>query len=175
MTEPTTLVCPSGNGATHHLVPTQAREAVMRCVYCRRTEKELREDTMTDSTTTLAFHERLTRIVGDISLPEQFSVVLGHTPGKGHYVQIKCWRLDVITKQMGYGYGGKAYPSEHASTSELVGMIFGLYKAYCEHEARESFEWRGKRIYGPHIDIEALWEVARRVDVRSAQHVEDRA
>ena len=28
---------------------------------------------------------------------------------------------------------------------------------------------------GPHIDSEALWEVATRVDVRSAKHVEDRA
>lgn len=117
---------------------------------------------------------RLTRIVREISLGMQCGVVVGYSEERDeHYVQIKCWRMDVITKEMGYGYGGKAWPSKHATDSEIIQMIFGLYKGYWEHEARETFEWRGRRPFGPHISTEALWSVARQVDVRSAKHVED--
>lgn len=124
----------------------------------------------------LEFAERITRIADEVTLAENFLVVIGvdteNEPGR-YFYQIQCWRLDVITGEMGYGYGGKAYLSEHATDSELVQTIFGLYKGYYEHEARETFQWRGRRVFGPHIATEALWEVARRVDVRSAKHVED--
>lgn len=119
---------------------------------------------------------RLNRIVSDIELGMNCMVRLGFSEERGeHFVQIACWRMDVITKKMDWGYGGKAWPSVHASDSEIVQMIFGLYKGYWEHEARETFEWRGRRVFGPHISTEALWDIARRVDVRSAQHVEDKA
>lgn len=119
------------------------------------------------------FNERLRRIRKDVTLAEGFDVRIGEDRGQRYYFQITCWRRDVITGEMGTGYGGKAYLSEHATDSELVQTIFGLYKGYWEHEARETFTYRGRRIYGPHIDANALWEVARRVDVRSAKHVED--
>ena len=124
------------------------------------------------------FKDRITLLARQITLAENFEVVIDRdqeiVDGR-YYFQIACWRRDVITGEMGIGYGGKAYLSEHATDSELVQTIFGLYLKYVEHEARESFEWRGKRIFGPHIKVEALWEIARQVDVRSAMHVEDRA
>jgi hypothetical protein len=129
---------------------------------------------MTDYT----FANRLVDIATRIKLAENFDIVVARDlkiPDGRWYFQIKCWRKDVITKEMGWGYGGKAYLSEEASDSELVGTIFGLYKNYVEHEARESFEFDGYRIYGPHMDVNALKTVARKVDVRSAQHVEDMA
>jgi hypothetical protein len=124
------------------------------------------------------FPVRLERIRDEISLPKQFAVVIGRDqeiPEGRYYYQVQCEREDVITGEWGLGSGGKAYLSEHATDSELVQTIFGLYKAFVEHEARETFRWRGKRIFGPHIKVEALWEVARQVDVRSAMHVDDRA
>lgn len=121
-----------------------------------------------------AFLDRLVGIATDIRLAENFEIVIDRDGDAGRFfVQIKCWRMDVITKEMGYGYGGKAYLSPHASDSELVQTIFGLYKGYWEHEARESFMWRGRRVFGPHIATEALWDVAKRVDVRSVKHTED--
>lgn len=122
-----------------------------------------------------AFDARLAVIVADIELGMECEVRLGVSEEGRRFVQIKCWRRDVITGARGWGYGGKAYPSEHASDSEIVQMIFGLYKSYWEHEARETFQWRGRRVFGPHISTEALWSVARKVDVRSQKHVEDRA
>jgi hypothetical protein len=123
---------------------------------------------------TEAFDQRLGRIVGDIGLGMNCQVRLGVSEEGRRFVQIQCWRMDVITKEHGWGYGGKAFPSEHASDSEIIQMIFGLYKSYWEHEARETFEWRGRRPFGPHISTEALWTVAKKVDVRSARHEEDK-
>lgn len=129
------------------------------------------------------FLERLERIAASIQLGMECEVKIGHDdehePGR-FYFQIKCWRRDVISGEFGYGYGGKAYLTPHATDSELIQTVFGLYKAYWEHEARETFvlvnsAGEGRRPFGPHIDTWALWDVARRVDVRSARHVEDRA
>lgn len=121
---------------------------------------------------------RLRGIVAQVELGMECSVVIGrdeeNDPGR-FYFQIMCWRMDVISKEMGHGFGGKAYLSPHATDSELVQTIFGLYKAYWEHEARENFYWKGRRVFGPHMDVNAVWEVATRIDARSAQHVEDKA
>lgn len=125
------------------------------------------------------FPNRLLRIVGDIELGMDCQLRIGADMVDGaptrYFLQVKCWRRDAITGEMGMGYGGKAYLSEYASDSELVQTAFGLYKGYWEHEARENFQWRGRRVFGPHMDVNAVWEVARRVDLRSAQHVEDHA
>lgn len=124
------------------------------------------------------FPDRLMRIAADVELAEHFAIVVrqdeAHNGGRWFY-QIQCWRKDAITGEMGLGYGGKAYLSPHATDSELVQTIFGLYKGYWEHEARETFTWRGRRIFGPHLNVEALWSIARKVDVRSANHVEDKS
>jgi hypothetical protein len=123
----------------------------------------------------LDFKERLDAIVAEIELAENFSVIIGqdNTPedqwGRSSdrfYFQIMCWRKDVVTGKMGRGFGGKAYLSKHATDSELVQTVFGLYKGYWEHESRETFQWRGRRVFGPHIDTEALWEIANRTDAR---------
>ena len=120
------------------------------------------------------FKDRLDRIVSDVELGENFSVRIGQDeiefegrtiPGR-YFFQIAYWRKDIITQEMGFGYGGKAYLTPFASDSELVQVIFGLYKGFWEHEARETFLWRGRRVFGPHISTPALWDVAKRVDVR---------
>lgn len=109
------------------------------------------------------FMTRLGRIRGDIDLAENFFINIGEDDGR-YYFQIECWRKDVVTGEMGMGYGGKAWLSPHVTDSELVQIVFGLYKGYWEHEARETFEWRGRRVFGPHISTEALWDVAERTD-----------
>lgn len=118
--------------------------------------------------------ERLAEIVSKIELGMNCTVIVGFSEKRGdHYVQIECIRMDVITKKVGPGRSGKYWPSPHSTRNEIVQAIFGLYKGYWEHEARENFKYRGKRVYGPHMDVDAIWEVATRVDVRSLKHVED--
>lgn len=82
------------------------------------------------------------------------------------YYQVQCQRLDSVTGEVGLGKGGKAYLSPHMNISELTRVIFGLFKSYEEHECREFFKWKGRSIFGPHLDSEALWEVADRLDYR---------
>lgn len=123
------------------------------------------------------FRARLHKLVEEIELGMNCEVIVARdheVPMGRFYFQIKCLRRDVITGEMGYGYGGKAYLSPHATDNELIQTVFGLYKGYWEHEARENFKWRGRRVFGPHISTEALWEIARRVDHRGQKHVEDR-
>jgi len=62
--------------------------------------------------------------------------------------------------------GGKAYMTAYATDSELVQTVWGLYQSYVLHEARETSLYRGRRVYGPHVDVNALWEVAERYDIR---------
>ena len=83
------------------------------------------------------------------------------------YFQIEVQRPDTYTGEMGVGRGGKAYLSPHMNVSELTRVAFGLFKAYDEHECREAFTWKGRAIFGPHVDSQALWEVAERLDFRS--------
>jgi hypothetical protein len=87
-------------------------------------------------------------------------------PGGRLYLQVECDRPDVFTGVMGVGRGGKAYLSPHMTTSEIVRLAFGLFRAYEEHECREFFAYRGARVFGPHIDVEALVHVADVLDVR---------
>jgi hypothetical protein len=82
------------------------------------------------------------------------------------YIQVRHLRRDIVTGEMGWGAGGKYRLSEHATDSEIVQAVFGLFKAYEEHEVRENFYWRDARVFGPHIDVRALAEVADRFDAR---------
>lgn len=98
---------------------------------------------------------------------------VGLTPGmKYPFVQIAHLRPDSTTGEQGWGFGGKAYISEHVTDSEVFQTLFGLAKAYEEHEVREFFLVDGKRPFGPHIDTVALCGVADRLDARPAAGVE---
>jgi hypothetical protein len=119
------------------------------------------------------FQQRVQSIVDDVALPENYRVIFERdkkNPDGRFYLQIACQRPDTFTGVMGEGRGGKKYLTEHVSKSEVVGTLMGLYLAYVEHEARETFLYKGRRVFGPHIDVDALWEVAERTDAR--QHLD---
>ncbi len=52
--------------------------------------------------------ERLQEIAGDITLGMECKVRV-EEDAKGPFVQIKCWRRDVITGEWDRGFGSKAY------------------------------------------------------------------
>lgn len=111
------------------------------------------------------FVARLRAVCDDITLPPQFTVLIERdkqNPNGRFYFQIRAERADTYTGKMGFGQGGKAYLSEYATDSELMQTVFGLYASYCHHEARESFMWRGRRVFGPHMSTQARWEIAAR-------------
>jgi hypothetical protein len=110
------------------------------------------------------------RVQVEISLPENMRLLLKPdqaVEGGRWYYQIECDRPDTLTGIMGTGRGGKAYLTPHMPAGELAQIAFGLGKGYTEHEFREAFKWRGRRIFGPHIDPEALWGIAERTTYRA--------
>lgn len=91
---------------------------------------------------------------------------LADAPGGGWYLQATLHRSDVVTGEWGVGTGGKYYVSPHSVRAEVIQKCLGATLAYAEHEIRETFLWRGKPIYHPHYDVEALWEICDRTDTR---------
>lgn len=76
------------------------------------------------------------------------------------YYQVHAERPDTYTGEMGEGAGGKAYLSPHMIEDELVQIGWGLFQSYVIHEAREGFTYKGKRIFGPHLKVSRLLEIA---------------
>jgi hypothetical protein len=85
------------------------------------------------------------------------------------YYQIECDRKDVVTGEMGVGRSGKVYLSPTMSRTELCQIVLGLYIGYWQHEAREHYWYKGRQVYGPHIDVEAHWEISERTEHRGQQ------
>jgi hypothetical protein len=58
--------------------------------------------------------------------------------------------------------------SYHMVKSELVQTAFKCCMTSMEHRARESFKYKGRRIFGPHFDVDQLWSITRNenMDVR---------
>lgn len=105
----------------------------------------------------------LAQTVQDIELDnEHFYIEAGNESGR-LYVEIVCYRPDVVTGLWGYGHGGRRYLPYLASKDTIVKTVFGAYLAYVEHEARETFLYKGKRVFGPHIAVDALATVADQI------------
>jgi hypothetical protein len=115
-------------------------------------------------------YERVWALVGRVAYRDDDDYVfkVGETEGmKYPFIQLQHYRRDAITGEWGWGAGGKAYITQHATDSEIFQTMIGLAKSYEEHEVREHFLVDGARVFGPHIDTMALKEIAERVDVRS--------
>jgi len=119
-----------------------------------------------------AFQQRVVGIVAQINYKPNFELLVNRDVsllGEGRvYLQVQCWRPDTFTGEMDYGRGGKIYLSPHMVDSEIVRKAFQALLGYEEHEAREFFMYKGKRVFGPHIDVDALVEIADRLETRSS-------
>ena len=58
--------------------------------------------------------------------------------------------------------------SPEATKSEIVQTVFKCAMTSMEHRTREWFLFRGKAVFGPHFDVEALWSICadNRLDKR---------
>jgi len=62
--------------------------------------------------------------------------------------------------------GRKWMLSPHATPTEIVRTAHKAVQAAVEHEVDENFMYKNHRIYGPHIDVEALVDASEKVEVR---------
>src|SRR5687768_12140871 len=63
--------------------------------------------------------------------------------------------------------GRKWYVSPYATESEVVQTALKAVLTFLEHEAREQFHYKGKAIFGPHLDVEALLQLADQTSHRA--------
>ncbi len=82
------------------------------------------------------------------------------------YLQVQFDGIDTFTDTKEVQHGRKWLLSPHMTKNEIVQTAFKAVLTAMEHEVRESFFYRDKRIFGPHFDVDALWEIADRIDVR---------
>lgn len=77
---------------------------------------------------------------------------------------------DIERQLLQAGFDGwktrKWWISEHATKSEILQTVLMLILASVEHEAREDFTYRGRAIYGPHINKESLYRASLDIEER---------
>lgn len=82
------------------------------------------------------------------------------------YLQVQFRAACSTTSEVMDWAGRKWFLSPYMTDSELIGTAFKAVMTAVEHEAREEFRYKGRAIFGPHIGVQALWEVANQLDVR---------
>lgn len=72
------------------------------------------------------------------------------------WLQVRFEDQCTATGAQSVQHGRKWMLSVHMSKSEIVQTALKAVLTAVEHEAREAFTYRGKRIFGPHFDVEEL-------------------
>lgn len=65
-----------------------------------------------------------------------------------------------------FNSGRKWRISHHACRGEVVQTALTAVLAWFEHEAREAFLWKGKAIFQPHSNLDAMWLAADQMETR---------
>ncbi len=78
--------------------------------------------------------------------------------GNGYFIQHSYKGIDSISGRDRVCKGRKWYISPHCCKSEVVLTALKAAITNAEHEVRESFEYKGKSIFGPHLDVDKLLE-----------------
>ena len=83
-----------------------------------------------------------------------------------YYMQVRFPDADLVTGQIETQHGRKWILSRHMTRSEVVATAFKAVMTAEEHETREKFRYRKRMVYGPHIDVEALAQTCRHLELR---------
>ena len=102
--------------------------------------------------------ERFRQILADISYRD-WTFHVGRD-GERCYLQVRFEELDPETGRVEPWGGRKWFLSPHMTRSEVVQTALKAVLTAEEHEARERFRYRGRAIFGPHYDVDRLWELA---------------
>lgn len=83
------------------------------------------------------------------------------------FLQVVAKDFCVITGEPLVWSGRKWRMSMHMTKAEIIQTALKAVLAAEEHEARERFLYRSRAIFGPHLNVERLWEMAEDVEVRN--------
>jgi|SRR6266481_2985620 len=84
------------------------------------------------------------------------------------YLQVEWDGIDSVTHKPRRCKGRKWFLSPHMTHSEVIQTALAAVLAVEEHEARESFLYKGQAIFGPHFSVDALVNLCKagNLDVR---------
>lgn len=86
--------------------------------------------------------------------------------GQRMYLQLVWQAPCTDSNAMALQKSRKWFLSEHMTKSEVIQTGFKAVLTAEEHEARETFLYKGKAIFGPHFDVDTLYECADKLDKR---------
>lgn len=106
-------------------------------------------------------------ILKDVAYPGYSFVVGGD---ERHYIQAVFNDRCTVTGERYTHTTRKWYISRLACKNEVVQTALKCVLTSIEHEARERFKYRGKAIFGPHFDVDALHRICadKELDYRRA-------
>lgn len=76
------------------------------------------------------------------------------------FVQARLWRPDATTGIEDWGEGSKVLIENTMSEGQVVKRCFVAMRDFAEHEVREGFKWKGRKVLSPHVDITAMYDAA---------------
>lgn len=98
--------------------------------------------------------DRFESIIDKITFPNM--VFRTGTLGEGYFVQVQSIAAcDAIGADKDWR-GRKWYLSAYSTKSEVVQTCLKAVITFLEHEARESFKYKGQAVFRPHFDVEEL-------------------
>lgn len=108
--------------------------------------------------------DEMRAILADVKVPEFEFEIIESAAGLGTPVIFLRGRYregNIVTGDIEDQFTAKWLMSVHMVKSEVVQKAFKCYVTSLEHQAREHFLYRGRRIFGPHFDVDSLWEICR--------------
>lgn len=97
----------------------------------------------------------------------QYQFVIGCEADR-MYMQVQTDVTDTTTGEPWLGCRGrKWWLSPHMTDTEVVMTAFKAVLTFIEHEVRENFMFKGRAVFGPHINIYALYDMAKLTDERT--------
>lgn len=105
--------------------------------------------------------ERLEKLVGKISFRDYQFLVMGK--GDGFLLQIQFVARDNFRpNRVEIQRCRKWYISSNSCRGEVIRTAWKAVEAAVLHEAQEQFLYKGRAIYDPHLDPDAVAEVKKR-------------
>jgi hypothetical protein len=100
----------------------------------------------------------LLNILAEVKYPSKEFVVLEEDDRL--FLQAQYWERCVDTGALELQKTRKWVVSRYATKSEVIQTAFKAVLTSAEHQVREHFKYRGRAVFGPHFNVDQLWEIA---------------
>ncbi len=114
-------------------------------------------------------YEGLLRILFNIKILDRkfeiTSIVIldGRSPHTAWFIQVTYMEADVDTGEVTAQRAREWLIKPTMTEGDVVRTAYAAVRRSYEHVISEQFTYKGKRVFGPHIDIDALLDACERV------------